>query len=313
MLITAPPRTLVYKDIEDVVYFLGDKPEITMEREFYNRMYKRPFIMRTDNPLHCALSVFNNARYIYYLIKCEEEKPSHYLSLYLEKAAESIEDIELKSHITASTMALVYSWLDNNLRNNKLHEHGLNKELHVYFDENNEKDITKLNEDIYIHFSEERATVTAENISDFHYLLLKNSNLPSKIDTLFDDIRDIEDAAINAPCRDVAMGIDYLLECYDPQNDTNAEHFYFLNKILKRFENEKSPKCDSETIEKAIATIKQRLQSLETTQEPEPFHNLSIDNIVTMFADANERNRHIRHRSRGLRAPCREAPPRCFS
>ena len=35
--------------------------------------------------------------------------------------------------------------------------------------------------------------------------------------------------------------------------------------------------------------------------------------IVTMFADANERNRHIRHRSRGLRAPCREAPPRCFS
>ena len=34
---------------------------------------------------------------------------------------------------------------------------------------------------------------------------------------------------------------------------------------------------------------------------------------VTMFADANERNRHIRHLSRGLRAPCREAPPRCFS
>ena len=35
--------------------------------------------------------------------------------------------------------------------------------------------------------------------------------------------------------------------------------------------------------------------------------------IVTMFADANERNRHIGHHSRGLRAPCREAPPRCFS
>ncbi len=39
----------------------------------------------------------------------------------------------------------------------------------------------------------------------------------------------------------------------------------------------------------------------------------NISGIVTMFADANERNRHIRHRSRGLRAPCREAPPRCFS
>ena len=35
--------------------------------------------------------------------------------------------------------------------------------------------------------------------------------------------------------------------------------------------------------------------------------------IVTMFADANDRVRQKRHRSRGLRAPCREAPPRCFS
>ena len=38
-----------------------------------------------------------------------------------------------------------------------------------------------------------------------------------------------------------------------------------------------------------------------------------IADIVTMFADANEHNRHIRHHSQGLRAPCREAPPRCFS
>ena len=50
------------------------------------------------------------------------------------------------------------------------------------------------------------------------------------------------------------------------------------------------------------------------------FHQSGFDftfdskyDIVTMFADANERNRHIRHRSRGLRAPCREEPPRCFS
>jgi hypothetical protein len=40
---------------------------------------------------------------------------------------------------------------------------------------------------------------------------------------------------------------------------------------------------------------------------------MSKDGIVTMFADANERNRNIKHHSRGLRAPCREAPPRCFS
>ena len=34
---------------------------------------------------------------------------------------------------------------------------------------------------------------------------------------------------------------------------------------------------------------------------------------VTMFANANEEVRSLEIRSRGLRAPCREAPPRCFS
>jgi hypothetical protein len=36
-------------------------------------------------------------------------------------------------------------------------------------------------------------------------------------------------------------------------------------------------------------------------------------NTVTMFAAANDKKRQARHRSRGLRAPCREALPRCFS
>ena len=35
--------------------------------------------------------------------------------------------------------------------------------------------------------------------------------------------------------------------------------------------------------------------------------------LVTMFANANDKVKQARHRSRGLRAPCREAPPRCFS
>ena len=34
---------------------------------------------------------------------------------------------------------------------------------------------------------------------------------------------------------------------------------------------------------------------------------------VTMFAKANAKVRLVGHHSRGLRAPCREAPPRCFS
>lgn len=38
-----------------------------------------------------------------------------------------------------------------------------------------------------------------------------------------------------------------------------------------------------------------------------------LSHQVTMFADANDKLRKPRHHSRGLRAPCREAPPRCFS
>lgn len=38
-----------------------------------------------------------------------------------------------------------------------------------------------------------------------------------------------------------------------------------------------------------------------------------IQKKVTMFANANKELRPLDIRSRGLRAPCREAPPRCFS
>lgn len=34
---------------------------------------------------------------------------------------------------------------------------------------------------------------------------------------------------------------------------------------------------------------------------------------VTMFAYANDKVRLLSRGSRGLRAPCRKAPPRCFS
>ena len=42
-------------------------------------------------------------------------------------------------------------------------------------------------------------------------------------------------------------------------------------------------------------------------------NGIAIMSLVTMFANANDKVRPISHRSRGLRAPCREAPPRCFS
>ena len=46
------------------------------------------------------------------------------------------------------------------------------------------------------------------------------------------------------------------------------------------------------------------------TNLPPKFETLLEKSIlkVTMFADANDRVRQARHHSRGLRAPCREAP-----
>lgn len=279
MTTTNPPRTLVYKDIDNIDYFLGDKSESSLEREFYDRLFKRPFIKRSDNPLRCAISVFSNARYIYYLIYCEVDNHSQFFNVYLTKAAERIEETKLESYITAATMALVYNWLSQKLHENRKFIPELKKEVFIHFDESKEEDIKNLQEKIYLHYSKEKEAVTEEIISDFHALLMKESKLPTNIDTYFEDIRDIEDAAFSAPIQDVASGIDYLMECYDPQNGTNAEQYFFLCKILKRFENEKSPTSDSKTIEKAIITIKQKLQSLESAPKEEFSLGLSIEDL----------------------------------
>lgn len=263
MAISDTPRSLVYKDFEKIEDALGNVSEKTLEREFYERLIVRPFIKDSNNPSNYVFMVFNNARYVYYLVVCEENSPSLNFNYYLTKTAEGIEDIDLKCHILAATMALVYNWL--------------------YNDEDREADVNNLIEKIYLHFSEEKKGVTTDSIKDFHSLLLKNSKLPTIINSIFEDIRDIEDAANNAPVQDVARGIDYLMECFDPQNGTNGEHYLFLNKILKRFDIEKNSVNDTETIEQAKAIINRRLQHLMSTPEPEPFSlGISLDDIITL-------------------------------
>lgn len=258
------PRSLVYKDIEKIKDVLGNSSETTLEREFYNRLEKRPFIMDSDNPSQLVLTIFNNARYIYYLVICEEDYYFSTFKSYMSYAAESVDGTDLKCHITAATIALVYNWLDSNS-----------------CDISRETDISDLKEKIYLHFSEEKKGVTTESIMDFHDLLLKKHDLPTVINELFDNIRDIEEAAQNAPIQDVANGIDYLIDCYDPQNGTNGEKYLFLNNILKRFCNEKTSAINTDDIEKATVTIRRTLHDLELAPEPEPFiSGLSLDNLI---------------------------------
>ena len=260
MMYSDVPRTLVYKDIESISDILGSSSEPSLEREFYDRLVKRPFMKNASNPPRCALTVFNNARYIYYLIKTEEDSISLCFNIYMAKAVDYLEYSETRDHIQAATMALVYNWLSTN---------------------SEKADFKELNETIYLHFSDEEKELTAGCNEDFHALLMKDCCLPNSIDALSEDLRDISDAANNAPVQDVAIGIDYLLECDDTVCDTNGDCYMFWNKILKRLESEKSLVKDSSIMEEAKVKINRRLQKLEFAPEPEPVFNLSLSNMLS--------------------------------
>lgn len=264
------PRTLVYKDFENIKDILGSESQKTLESEFYERLINCPFIENLDYPPKWICTIFNNARYIYYLVDTEDDDPSLCFNFYLAKAAEGAEKADTRSHIVAATMALVYSWLKQKLHENREYIPELNKEIFIHFDERKEKNVIKLCEKINLHFSKEEKEVTTEIIKVFDDLTMEKSDLPSNIDTLFDDILGIEEAAFNAPIQDIARGIEYLMECYDPENGTNGERYLFLKKILNRFENEKAPINDSEAIEKAKIIINRSLQQLEYATEPKP-------------------------------------------
>lgn len=281
MTIEDVPRTLVYKDFETVADILGSGSERTLEQEFYDRLIKRPFIESLDYPPKWICTIFNNARYIYYLVKTEDDDPSLCFNFYLAKAAEGAEKADTRSHIVAATMALVYSWLKKKLHENRKSIPELKKEIYILFDERKEENVTKLCEKIYPHFSKEEKEVTAEIREVFHYLNMEKSDLPTNIDTLFDDILGIEEAAFNAPIQDLARGIGYLMDGYEVIHYSKSNDYIgFLNRILRRFENEKIPENDSEIIEAAKERINRRIQQLEYVPEPEPsIPNLTFDSI----------------------------------
>lgn len=283
------PRTLVYKDFENIKNILGSESQETLEREYYERLILQPFIENSDNPPKWIRTVFNNARYIYYLVYTEEDDdPSLCFKCFLAKAAEGVEDADLKSHIVTATMALVYSWLNRKLHENRIFVPELKKEIFKDFIESKEENVKKLCKKINLYFSKEEKEVTSEIIKVFDDLNMEKSDLPTNIDNLYGDMLGIEEAASNAPILDVARGIDYLMDCYDPEYGTNEERYFFLNKILNRFENEKSPIIDSDTIDKAIVKINREIQRLELSSEPKPFSSdLSFDFSINTPIEEN--------------------------
>ena len=265
------PRTLVFDDVKSIKYFLGIESEKTLEREFYERLVNRPFVKNSNNPPKWQLCVFTNARYIYYLIRCEEDYPSQCFNIYLGLAAEGAKESEIKHNVTAATMALVYNWICIKLQENQ---------SGYYFDKNTEADIQELKKIIYLHFCNESNTVTAESKSDFFDLIIDvdKCNYPSNIEELCGDVRMIEDAAMNAPIQDVAIGIDYLREFFDYDS---KEEKTFLSDIIERIKDEGQNADNPQIIDDAVSKIDRRIKYLKT--HPKSYQsspNLSYDNYV---------------------------------
>lgn len=283
MNITEIPRTLVYKDIEVIKDILGNDSDKTLEREFYDRLIKRPFIENSNNPPKWIRTIFNNARYIYYLLICEEDNLSQCFKIYLSKAGEGTEETDMKSHITAATMALMYNWLDFELRDNIFTIQETQEKIYKHFDKDAEKEISKLNQDIFNYFCNTKESVKSEINEDFMGLLIEDYSIYPNKDILSFDVPDYCDFTKSwlYPVQDVAEGIDYIIEGAEISFDTNREHIGFLDEILNRFDKEKSSVTNNDVIELAKYKIDCEKQRLLSTPESQPISNgLSLDDLI---------------------------------
>ena len=275
MLHSEAPRTLVYKDIEVISDVLGSSSKPTIEREFYNRLVNRPFMKDVSNAYRCVLTVFNNAFYISTLIIFDDGS-SLSTNIYMNKAAEGVDDVELKPHIVAATMALVYNWLGIYVHENDL----------ASFES---KDIPLLKKNISKYFEEENSDVTSEGKKDFNSLVIVDSALNKGLDDSFFVLRDMKDIvnSTDIPIQDVVKGIGYILECYGAYFNNNSERRDFMSRILERIDDEKMLVDDTLLLNSAKKKIKSERKRLKYAPEDEAPSYLSLDNLQKVPASCD--------------------------
>lgn len=255
MLYSEVPRALVYKDIEIISDLLGSSSKPSLEREFHNRLVERPFMKDASNGQRCVLTVFNNAIYICTLITFDEGS-SISTNLYMNKAAEGVDDADLRPHIAAATMALVYNWLG------------------IYVHENNlpstdSKDIPLLKKNISKYFEDENSGVTSESKEDFNSLVIVDSALNTSLDDKHFSLRSVKDIvnSTDIPILDVVKGIDYIIECYGAEFNNNSERMGFMSRIQDRLDDEKQFVSDINLVDSAIAKVRLEKQRLKYAPE----------------------------------------------
>lgn len=276
MMISDVPRDLIYKYVEDINYFIGSNNEKSLEREFYDRLIRLPFIANSPYATNLVCTIFNNARYIYYLIDVEENSVSLCFYCYLTKAAEGIEDEETQKVITASTMALVYNWISYQLDHNREHVPELKKEIHNYFCEDKEADVLELKQMILHHFNGESDNTTSDSIDTFSALLIDGSELPIRLENHFDVPNLWNDGQLDHyDINDIAKGIDYIIEGLHVFFDSAKERRGFLEELKDVLNNQKLVSDKTDVIELAKRKIEQAIVCLRS--EPKGHHTLGLD------------------------------------
>ena len=279
MYITDVPRSLIYKNIE-INEILGSAQNKTLERVFYERLTDLPFVENSSNAPTLVRIIFNNARYIYYLLICEEDEPSLYFNIYLAKAAEGIDSIEQKGHIMAATMALLYNWLSHKLNKNRVKIPGLPEEMHVHFSESLEEDIIKLKEKIYNYFTVDKNTTLSDVKKDFITLLIDDFDLLIGVNEEEFDVPYVDEFANKSyPIQDVAEGIDFIIEDLNIFIDKKLERIGFLEKIMNRLENERSLVSNKDILEDAKQKIEFEKQRLLLEPEEDSSSFVSLENF----------------------------------
>lgn len=246
------PRSLIYKDKQDLYDFLGEESYDSMERQFFNRLIKRPFIQDTDKAPEYVLRIFNDATYICTLIYFEHQ-PALYLKKYINKLKEVISTDFSNGeilHLLPATMALVYNWLNTSwYREQKDSGDGCINALDAFL------------ESVYNEFLDWDVKFAPEYKEDFNALLLTPNAYKTywgKIEKVFISYRQPDEAIEDndVSIREIVEGVDYICDtCYgDKEFD-----YYLLSKTLNRLKRDSKLMEDKELLKQAKSKIESRL------------------------------------------------------
>ena len=213
-------RSVFYKEKESILLFLGE--DKTLERDFNNKLWERPFWGELKNGANDTLRLFNNACYICTHVFYDDYPPNE-LKEYEKIAIDGHDDPVWINHMVPATMALVVNWLSSEECRKIARERGKQDAIELLC-ERMRVSIEKRN----------------EGKEDFQALVIQEQQLPSGFikDGCFQRIsltEAIKDPTV--PPIDIINSLGYLLEIikYNPEEWLAAvgPDSYLLKEVPK--------------------------------------------------------------------------------